>query len=245
MTPARADAMADPAIRPEKRTSRQGILRMAMSAAAATVGAGTVIAHTSSPARAGNLVGIFEASGYGGIAVLGTGDNGATGVSGTSSTGIGVHGSSTGADSTAAGVQGIGYGAAAGVLATGANGNGLVAQSATFDAIHAIGGGGIRSGVWAEGNSGYGVAANSTGGGARAAIYGIGYNGAVGVQGTSDSGYGVSAQGGSAPLYLKPAATAGAPTSSAHLQGELYVDSRGALFFCQQSGTPGTWKQLA
>jgi hypothetical protein len=53
-----------------------------------------------------------------------------------------------------------------------------------------------------------------------------GVSGAVRVQASSDSGYGVSAQGGSAPLYLKPAATAGAAANGAPRQGELYVDNQ-------------------
>lgn len=58
--------------------------------------------------------------------------------------------------------------------------------------------------------------------------------------------YGVVATGRLAPLRLVPATTGiGAPTAGQHLQGELYVDSAGALFYCRIGGTPGTWVTLA
>jgi hypothetical protein len=44
---------------------------------------------------------------------------------------------------------------------------------------------------------------------------------------------------------LFPAGTGGAPTTGAHLAGEVFVDKNGTFFICAASGTPGTWKQLA
>lgn len=70
--------------------------------------------------------------------------------------------------------------------------------------------------------------------------------GGAGVIGYSGGGYGGSFSGGLAPLRLQPAATAGAPTTVNHQQGELYVDSAGVLWICTASGTsstPGTFKQ--
>ena len=36
----------------------------------------------------------------------------------------------------------------------------------------------------------------------------------------------------------------GHPTSGAHKQGEIYMDSAAALFVCVSSGSPGTWTQV-
>jgi hypothetical protein len=72
--------------------------------------------------------------------------------------------------------------------------------------------------------------------------------GGAGVMGYSGSGVGGSFSGGLAPLRLQPAATAGAPTSFNHQQGEFYVDSAGALWLCTQSGTAttvGTFQQVS
>lgn len=238
-----AQGAAGAAEQPSNTTNRRGILRAALGIAAATIGVGAVVETRSGTAHAASVA--FDASGYGGIAVLGTGSSGATGISGSSTDGFGVHGGSMSASASAAGVHARGYGAATELIGTSDDGNGVVAQSATFDAIHAIGGGGIRSGVFAEGRGGYGVAATSTGGGGRAAVYGIGISGSVGVQASSDSGYGVSAQGGLAPLYLKPAGSVGPPSSGTHQLGELFVDSSGSLYFCVAGGAPGTWKRVS
>jgi hypothetical protein len=66
----------------------------------------------------------------------------------------------------------------------------------------------------------------------------------AGVAGSSTSGYGGSFGGGKAQLRLLPGAAAGAPTTGAHVAGELYADSAGALFSCVTTGTPGTWAAL-
>lgn len=73
-------------------------------------------------------------------------------------------------------------------------------------------------------------------------------SGGAAVTGYSGSGLGASFSGGLAPVRLQPAGTAGAPTSLNHQQGELYVDSAGALWICTQSGTfstVGAFQQLA
>ncbi|MFN2466142.1 MAG: beta strand repeat-containing protein [Candidatus Dormibacteria bacterium] len=42
-------------------------------------------------------------------------------------------------------------------------------------------------------------------------------------------------------IAVPVAASTGAPTTGAHVKGELYVDSAGALWICTAAGTPGTW----
>ncbi len=37
----------------------------------------------------------------------------------------------------------------------------------------------------------------------------------------------------------------GAPTVNEHYEGEVWVDSLGAIFRCTAAGTPGTWLQVA
>jgi hypothetical protein len=73
--------------------------------------------------------------------------------------------------------------------------------------------------------------------------FGNGDAAAHGVWATSTAGYGLVADGGLAPIWLKPAGSAGAPTSGAHAVGELYVDSNGVLYQCIDAGSPGTWAQ--
>ncbi len=74
------------------------------------------------------------------------------------------------------------------------------------------------------------------------AVSGINTNatGGVGVGASAVNGVGLSAAGGLAPIYLAPAAAAGAPSSAADV-GMLYVDSHGVFYRCIASGTPGTW----
>ena len=67
----------------------------------------------------------------------------------------------------------------------------------------------------------------------------------TGVTAVSTDGYGTVTTGGLAPLLLTPASSAGAPTTGAHMVGELYTDSAGSLFYCVAHGTPGTWLQVA
>jgi hypothetical protein len=104
-----------------------------------------------------------------------------------------------------------------------------------------------RSGVYGlnTASPGIRIAANAPAGG----IWGVtghadDFNG-IGVRGMSKHGYGATLQGGRAPLRLLPAETPGAPTSGGHKMGELFVDSKGDLFFCKTTGTPGTWVKIA
>lgn len=45
------------------------------------------------------------------------------------------------------------------------------------------------------------------------------------------------------PLILAGGTTSGAPTSGAHLLGEVIIDATGAIYICTTAGTPGTWVQ--
>jgi len=62
-----------------------------------------------------------------------------------------------------------------------------------------------------------------------------------GVAGVSNTGVGVFARGVIAPLYLSPSGLAGAPTTGAHLPGQIYVDQNSVFYKCVAAGTPGTW----
>jgi hypothetical protein len=79
-----------------------------------------------------------------------------------------------------------------------------------------------------------------------AAIYGR--NDAAGgsaIIGYSAGGLAATLNGASAPLLLVPGTSAGAPSSGAHSQGEVYVGNTGTFWICVAAGSPGTWKQLA
>lgn len=43
------------------------------------------------------------------------------------------------------------------------------------------------------------------------------------------------------PQLLAGGTTSGAPTTGAHVKGELVTDDTGVLWFCTVAGTPGTW----
>jgi hypothetical protein len=72
----------------------------------------------------------------------------------------------------------------------------------------------------------------------RAGVVGVGAQGNTGVVGTSDSGVGGVFGGGEAAIRLTPGGTAGAPSTGTN--GDLYVDSAGALYFYRNG-----WHQLA
>ncbi|HEV2237702.1 MAG TPA: SlyX family protein [Ktedonobacterales bacterium] len=86
-------------------------------------------------------------------------------------------------------------------------------------------------------DSGIGVAGTSVN---NMAVRGTSTN-ETGVGGLSTNQFGGYFQGGLAPLYLVPSGSAGAPTSGGHIEGELYVDSNGVLWY----STAGvTWVRL-
>lgn len=101
------------------------------------------------------------------------------------------------------------------------------------------------TGVWGSSNRGgwsgvYGQHTGTSGYG----VVGDGRGGSAGVLGRNSSGYGGQFEGSKAQLKLAPASSAGRPTSGAHTNGELYMDSAGTLFVCTVSGTPGTWRRF-
>ena len=79
-------------------------------------------------------------------------------------------------------------------------------------------------------NSGYGV-------------YGASPDG-TGVTGISTNGIGGEFSGGTAQLRLVPGVTAGPPSGSSHLTGELYLDSNGDLYLCTSGGVNAKWAKL-
>jgi len=61
---------------------------------------------------------------------------------------------------------------------------------------------------------------------------------------SSRDSYGVVATGGLAGLRLGVSGSSPPSDTRAHLRGELYADTAGTLWFCLQSGAPGTWRSL-
>ena len=118
-------------------------------------------------------------------------------VAGTLSSGAGALASSV---SGTPAVKATGTSGADGVDASSDSGTAVFAQSGSFNAIHAIGGGGGTSALFAEGGTGFGVFATG-----NVAIDGVGLTSGVeghstsgtGVFATSSSGFGVFAQSGS------------------------------------------------
>ena len=74
-------------------------------------------------------------------------------------------------------------------------------------------------------------------------VYGISSQGS-GVYGASVSAYGGEFSGGAAQLRLVPSVTAGPPSGSSHLTGELYLDSNGDLYLCTSGGVNAKWAKL-
>lgn len=65
-----------------------------------------------------------------------------------------------------------------------------------------------------------------------------------GVVGSSKNGYGGSFESPFAQVFLHPAPSVGAPKAGNHNAGELFCDAHGNLFFCVETGEPGTWKKV-
>ena len=122
-----------------------------------------------------------------------------------------------------------GVGAVEGHNSGGGHGVGAVGKVGLLAFSHTDG----WSGAWGRhtGN-GFGVAGDSAQG--------------TGVNGCSNNGYGGQFDGGKAQMRLVPKDSVGAPTTGLHRQGEIYMDSRGALFVCTAGDgtTVGTWKKV-
>ncbi len=188
--------------------------------------------------------GFFGVDAIGNVGVRGTGtDDQQAGVKGEGPTGVwgrtskthfaGVYGEHTGTSGN--GVLGIGKGGEQGVFGKNPDNIGVRGDG--------------KNGVYGESTTGNGwgaVVGRSTGRG------GIGTygecSGGTGVKGVSTSGYAGVFEGGKAQLKLKPAGSAGKPTSGTHAKGEIYMDSAGALFVCVASSTAtaaAKWKKLS
>jgi hypothetical protein len=46
------------------------------------------------------------------------------------------------------------------------------------------------------------------------------------------------------PHSFVPGTTAGKPKAGAHKKGDVFMDSKAAIFVCVKSGTPGSWVEL-
>jgi hypothetical protein len=210
-----------------------------------------------------------------GLAELGTGvdgrSDGFVGVAGTSVFGTGVHGSSssgTGVQATSTDGPAISATSTSGrgILASSTSGEGIRGTSADnigvvgdcLDGFGVVGnsgngtglGGSGRTGVLAVGadvgigstsDSGIAVRATSTTGTGLQAVSSAG----IAVSATSTTDVGARLQGGSAAVRLVPQPASGPPGSGEHHRGEMLVDSRGRLWLCTTTGTPGTWRKVA
>ena len=176
--------------------------------------------------------------------VFGLNNGGGPGVMGRSPTGDGVVGLANANNKS--GVFGFNRGAGPGVVGASDKGDGVVGLTDELE----------KSGVLGENTgkpnskiAGLGVTTEIFGvtGRANAAV-------GIGVFGESANGVGLSGKGGlygamlqgeRAPLRLVPAAaTRGAPKNGFHQVGELFVDTRGSLFYCSGTGTPGKWNRV-
>jgi hypothetical protein len=193
--------------------------------------------------------------------VMGDNNNGEAGVTGLSAGGTlawGVHGvAGSNSGSIPGGPAGV-YGESGDTDGVGVYGNSVkssgvvgATSSESSAGVHGVGvsltGSPPPAGpVGVQGDSGeengYGVYGACYDGAAGVAGFSRGTG--LGVSGVSTSGVGAQFSGGSAPLCLVPAAVTGPPTSGTHAQGELYVDSNGALYLCTAAGTSGTWQQV-
>lgn len=197
------------------------------------------------------------------------GQGGKAGVRGHSLTGHGVEGSN--GSSARAGVYGENASTGPSVHGLNVNnGTGVLGQSQGGIGVKGVGKNGVlgesstegQNGVWGKHtNKGAGVSGEG-----RVGVIGFshenGWNGVwgrhtangrgvagdsaqgVGVNGTSTSGIGGEFNGGKAQLMLVPKGTAGKPTTGSHTKGELYMDSKAALYVCVASGTPGRWRKV-
>jgi len=185
--------------------------------------------------------GITNAHGSFGVRGLDQTTFGTSGVYGGSTNGSGVTGVS-------GGTSGLLDGPLSGVVGDTDNQWGVVGASSGDHGVYGLTNLETYAGVYGSDQSaggGYGLVGQSqTGIGVLGTTSASG-EGIAGIIGSAENGYGVYASGGLAPLFLFPAASAGAPTTGLHGVGEVYTDSRGVLYACVAGGTPGTWVQLA
>jgi hypothetical protein len=148
-------------------------------------------------------------------------------------------------------------------MTTSSEGRGVYAQAASGTAVVATGGVGLTAmgtnGDGAQGSTGTATCSgvvgaytgtDATGAGVKGTHAGAGSAGSfnsakgTGVVGSSVAGRGAKFSGKLAQLSLKPGATAGQPTTGAHVAGDIFVDKNCNMYLCVVDGTPGTWKQF-
>jgi hypothetical protein len=223
----------------------------------------TATANTEVSTTAGNgLEGVTSADGQAGLEGSDTSVSGGYGVRGDSGQGIGVYGTlvddpSGLLGSTVAGVVGDCH-VRAGILGLSAVSVGVQGVSTELNGVYGTlssGQSGLsapQAGVLGDSSLAFGVIGLSSGesgvmgqtsSNGNAGVFGndTSDGGGIGLFADSLNGIGVWADGGLAPLRLVPSASAGAPSTGTHTQGEFYVDSNAALYRCIVAGTPGTW----
>lgn len=111
------------------------------------------------------------------------------------------------------------------------------------EAVRGVGTGPTTVGVSGSGATGVKATSNT--------VNGTGLRAQAGLSGSiagdfTGAKFGVQAAGTVAPLHLVPSASiATAPTTGAHVLGEVFCDSTGALWACVVAGTPGKWRSIS
>jgi hypothetical protein len=184
------------------------------------------------PAKTG-IVGTGGSPGGAGVIGAGAGAGAIQSSTGWPFAGVGVYG--VGGSANGQGLIGLGGGTSGeGVVAFGAGWPNIAASASGLAAY----GGSQAYGVYATG----GIAVYGSGTPSGTGVRGAGATGVVGEGGAT--GLGGYFTGGEAPVSLAPAATPGPPTSGSHRQGDIMVDSRGAVWVCTVAGIPGTFVPL-
>jgi hypothetical protein len=224
-------------------TSRRLLLRRGVAGASAAVAASVVVAKPASAAT-------------GSTAITGNSDNWGTTQTGFVHNGTSQNGPALNAYRTTGSTTGVQFSENAGLIAqTDITDNdgviGFCAGGPMSSGVHGFSFNG--RGVVGSGDQGVGVlgeirTGNSSPGSVavQATNHSTG-TGSIGVQAISTSGpggLGGSFAGTLAPLRLVAATTTGAPKAGTHTAGELFVDSKGDLYYCRAPGTPGTWVNL-
>lgn len=113
------------------------------------------------------------------------------------------------------------------------------AELARADALQllAAGDGGTALKATAEGPSSTGILVEG-------GLFGVFATGSTGVEAHGTT-FGLRVAGDIAPIAIVPGANAVGAPFGFHGVGELYVDAGSVLWVCVESGTPGTWREIA
>ena len=248
------------------RTSRRGLLRVALGVTAATAGTATIFAARTSTASASGTEGptVFVSTLSSVPAVQAYALHGGRAIVATSAASDAVNVMTSG-DGTHAALRATATGGAPG--SAGANGinaasdHGYGVYGTTIDSTGVFGGSTSTAGngVGVEGFSTSGTGVVGQGGAfttptlpSNTGVYGHGTsgNGVYAVSDSSDAIYGTAANGRggvfagtAAAVNLAPASANTHPTGGN--TGDLFVDSTGALWYCKAGGSAATWVKLA